>query len=63
MTFVKEHLTRTIRKQSVAELKGEIRHIFNTITPVMFRWASHRTWRLMQLCVDNDGNHTNLLDG
>jgi hypothetical protein len=62
VVFFKEQLS-IICMHTVAELKGKIHCIFNTITTVMLQWASQCTWQQMQLCVDNDGKHTDWLDG
>jgi len=44
------------------ELKAAVTAAFGTLTLAMLRKMSHRTWRCMILCSENEGQHTDVLD-
>ena len=44
------------------ELKAVVTLAFGTITPAMSRKMSHRKWRRIILCSENEGQHTDTRD-
>ena len=50
------------RYQTVEELKQAVREAFREITPPILRKISHRAWRRIIVCRDNDGAHTDILN-
>ncbi|KAJ4434756.1 hypothetical protein ANN_23325 [Periplaneta americana] len=59
--ILKQHLSKH-RYQTFEDLKQAVREAFREITPPLLRKISHRTWRRIILCRDNDGAHIGVLD-
>lgn len=59
--FIKEEV-RKHRYVTNEQLRNGVREAFARVTPVMLKRMSKRTWRRIQLCVDNGGMHTDVLD-
>ncbi|KAJ4447815.1 hypothetical protein ANN_09823 [Periplaneta americana] len=59
--FIKRIVARE-RYDTIDEFKDAVRRVFQQITPAMMRRMSHRTWRHIILCEENDGLHTVSLD-
>lgn len=59
--FIKQKVAAT-RYETVDELKDAVRRAFTAITPAMLKRISHRTWRRIILCYENDGVHTDTLE-
>ena len=58
-------MKQEVSKQEVEiiqDLKNAITYAFSLITPQMLSNMSRRTCRRIQLCADNDGLHTDILD-
>ncbi|KAJ4438025.1 hypothetical protein ANN_13964 [Periplaneta americana] len=47
---------RTEQYDTIDELKDAVRRTFQQITPAMLRRMSHRIWRRIILCEENDGD-------
>ncbi|KAJ4451278.1 hypothetical protein ANN_02739 [Periplaneta americana] len=58
----RQELVAQERCDIIDELKDAVRRGFQHITLAMPRRMSHRTWRRIILCEENDGRHTDLLD-
>ncbi|KAJ4447742.1 hypothetical protein ANN_09750 [Periplaneta americana] len=52
--IIKQHVSKH-RYQTIEDLKQAVREAFREITPPFLRKISHRTWRRIILCRDNDG--------
>jgi hypothetical protein len=50
------------RYQTTDNLKQAVRRAFNRVTLKMLRNMSHRTWRRIILCHENDGGQTDTPD-
>ena len=48
--------------QNTQQLKDVVQAVFETIAKAKLRKISHRTWRRIILCHENDSVHTDLLD-
>ena len=58
---IKEHVSAR-RYATNEELRNAVEDAFRTITPDMLQNMSRRTWRRMKLCLQHDGEHTDILD-
>ena len=59
--FIKGIVSQS-RYNTTDELKDVVRQAFRQVTPARLRKMSHRTWRRIILCHENDGAQTDLLD-
>lgn len=59
--FIKEQVAKR-NYRTTDELKGAVLQAFTQITQPMLRRMSHRTWRRIILCRDNNGVHTDRID-
>lgn len=59
--IIKEEV-RKHRYTTNDQLKEAVRAAFTTITPDLLKRMNKRTWRRINLCVENGGMHTDVLD-
>lgn len=59
--IIKAHVSHQ-RYATTEQLKVAVTDAFTTIDRAMLRRISHRSWRRIILCHDNDGAHTDVLD-
>ncbi|KAJ4435673.1 hypothetical protein ANN_18289 [Periplaneta americana] len=50
------------RYQTIEDLKQAVREAFRETSPPLLRKISHRKWRRIILCRDNDGAHIDVMD-
>jgi hypothetical protein len=58
---IKQTVTQQ-RYQTTGDLKQAVRRALNLVTPQMHRNMSHRTWRGIVLCHENDGAQMDTVD-
>jgi len=59
--YIKDIVSKQ-RYHSDDEVKAAVTATFGTLTPAMLIKMSHRTWRRIILCSENEGQHTDVLD-
>jgi len=58
----KKDIVSKQRYHSNDQLKAAVTAAFETITPALLRKMYHRTLRHIILCIENEGEHTDILD-